>query len=317
LKDLANPTHLIQRLSQLKKEALPQWAAISDVLTKLEQISGADEAGKPWLRRVITELQENANINIGPNQLRKMQRVHKFLSDLMEQGSINNDWSSFPPESFSSLEVISRIYMIDPKTALEKIETLKNKKITYADIIKLYHDIRKINSKKLDSKKETIFLGEIWSNHILSILKQNTNAFFGIGQKINLINRAKRASGQFGASADVIVDLLTQSKEIEIHGFECIIFVSEIEFRNWPRYRIKVAFHSTFFRKYWVMVVTDRKSAENIRKDIVALRLQNTGLTLMQEVDGQPQFEILLAPSGPPVPDRTNLYAASAVTSSF
>lgn len=306
----ANPAQLIQRLSHLRDEVRPQWAAISDVLTQLEKISGADEAGKPWLRRVIAELQENADIAIGPNQLRKMQRVYKFLSDLMERGSITKDWSSFPPESFSTLEVISRIYAVDQKKALEELETLKNKKTKYLDIIKIYQEIRKINSKQLDSKKETIFLGDIWSNHIMNILKSNKNAFFGIGPKIIHMDRAKRAPGQFGASADVIVDLLNQSQETEIHGFECIVFASEIEFRNWPRYRIKVAFHSTFFRKYWVMVVADRKSAEKIRGDIVGLQLQNTGLALMQEVGGQPQFEILLAPSGPPVPDRTNLYAA-------
>ena len=307
--DQPNPTQLIDRLSQLSAETRPHWAAISDVLTRLEKISVADEAGEPWLRRVIAELQKNAAISIGPNQLRKMQRVYKFISNLMERGSITKDWSSFPPESFSTLEVISRIYAIDQKKALEEIEIIKNKKTKYLDIIKLYHDVRKINSKQLDSKKETIFLGEIWSNHILNILEANKNAFFGIGLKIINMNRAKRAPGQFGASADVIVDLLNQSQEREIHGFECIVFASEIEFRNWPRYRIKVAFHSTFFQKYWVMVVTDRKSAENIRRDIVALRLQNTGVTLMQDVDGQPQFEILLAPSGPPVPDRTDLYA--------
>lgn len=304
------PDQLIQRLSHLSDEVRPQWAAISDVLTQLEKISGADEAGKPWLRRVIAELQENAGIAIGPNQLRKMQRVYKFLSDLMERGSITKDWSSFPPESFSTLEVISRIYAVDQKKALEELDTLKNKKTKYLDIIKIYQEIRKINSKQLDSKKETIFLGDIWSNHIMNILESNKNAFFGIGPKIIHIDRAKRAPGQFGASADVIVDLLNQSQEKEIHGFECIVFASEIEFRNWPRYRIKVAFHSTFFRKYWVMVVADRKSAEKIRGDIVGLQLQNTGLALMQEVGGQPQFEILLAPSGPPVPDRTNLYAA-------
>ncbi len=307
-----NPAELVRRIETLESNKLPSWVVISSVLTTLEAMGGADEEGQPWLRRIIKELQKK-NIKIGPNQIRKMQRAHKFVVDLMAQKKITLGWESFPKESFSTIEVISRIYALDPANALEAINSLGKNSISYVKILERYKVCREANSKNLDSKKETIFLGEFWSRHITNIVQTNQNAFFGLGQKIIRTERERRSSNRFGATADVIIELVSSScpQNSEVHGFECIIFASDIEFRSWPRYRTKVAFHSTFFQRYWVMVVADRAFAEIIREEVLTLDLKNIGLAIMQEIDGLPQFEILLTPLGPPIPDRTSfLYAA-------
>ncbi len=304
----SNSAQLIHRIETLENEKMPSWVVISEVLTGLEVISGADQNGEPWLRRITKELQKK-NIKIGPNQIRKMQRAYKFVSDLMVQKQITFAWEALPKEGFSTIEVISRIYTLDPARALEAINELTTHSISYVKILERYNACREANSKNLDSKKETIFLGEVWSRHITNIVQANQNAFFGLGQKIVKTERERRSSNRFGATADVMIEVISSSRpqNSEVHGFECIIFVSDIEFRSWPRYRIKVAFHSTFFQRYWIMVVADRASAETIRKEVLILDLKNIGLAIMQEIDGQPQFEILLTPSESPIPDRTSL----------
>ena len=299
----------IQRLQNLQNEKMPPWAVIGDVLTTLESTSGADNDGEPWLRRVIKEVQKKG-IKIGPTQIRKMQKTYKFVSDLMKLKRVDFEWGAIPEDSFSTIEVISRMYLLNQDKAINNINFIIENRITYAAIMKDYSAMRESNHNKFDQKRETIFKGEVWSRHIIAIVKSNPNTFLGSGKIIKEAWREWRSRNRFGAAADVVFEVTYSSPnpKMEIIGFECIVFSSEIEFRSWPRYRIKIAFHSTFFQIYWIIAVMDQALAKIIRDEIADLSLQNIGLAVMREIDGKPEFDILLVPSGPPTPDRTGLW---------
>ena len=76
-----NPIDQIQRLAALDKEERPSWAVIGEVLSVLEGPGVLNETGIPWPRQIIQKLSEDAKIKIGPNQLRKSQRVLSVYSE--------------------------------------------------------------------------------------------------------------------------------------------------------------------------------------------------------------------------------------------
>ena len=112
----------------------------------------------------------------------------------------------------------------------------------------------------------------------------------------------------------MLLQKLQPLKKKEIYGFECLVFPSEVEFLTWPRHRMKIAFYSTFFYRYWIMIVSNKEIAEKIRQDVIDLKIQNAGIAILAEKENKFRFQIIQAPTDlkPPQPDRTELYAASS-----
>lgn len=64
-----------------------------------------------------------------------------------------------------------------------------------------------------------------------------------------------------------------------------------------------IAFSSTFFRRYWLLLDASLKDAEDIGASIADLDLKNVGIALYER-GKQDDLSLLHMPSGGPVPDR-------------
>jgi hypothetical protein len=286
--------------------AKPRWVVIGEVLEELERLSPADTAGVPWLRRAVAELSRDPKRRMGPNQLRKIARVHEFVRRLIERGELAIDWSKPPvgaAGALSTLEVCQRLYAIDREQGLEKIRQALNGDLAYHEIVADYRKVRAGAREHLDSHRATLVRGEDLAQAFERALDENPNQFLGLHNHHGEAWRPSRPLGRFAVAVDRVIEGVDRRGQPFVDGVECIALDSDSERRQWPRHRMRIGFYAGFFRRLWVVVGGERDMALNVYKDLSLLLVRNAGIVFATD----DRIELLSAPIGVPEPDRRHL----------
>ena len=111
------------KISDARRRKMP-WFEVAKVLGEAEQGSLLDPTGRPWIK-VCAEVS-----GYSANLLRRFQAALRFGEQLVQQGHVTS-LAEVQRQSFSHLEIIARIYEIDPAIAVRLI------KRSEADFLKL------------------------------------------------------------------------------------------------------------------------------------------------------------------------------------
>lgn len=111
------------------------WLVVGGVLSALERQARANPAGKLW-QDIVQERLERAGHPVSTGHLYKIRRAYQVLEELAPE-AVNQE----PPPRISSIEVVERLYRLDPQAGKQALrDALGPKPTSYVSLKQRYDE---------------------------------------------------------------------------------------------------------------------------------------------------------------------------------
>ena len=278
------------------------WTAIGETLARLEEKGSADAQGVPWAQHVLNRLDEVGR-PIAAQQLRKIRRCYIFLKNEAQV-----DPADYSHCSLSGVEVVAKIFAIDPAKGQEQLKELK-RGLQYIVLLRRYEALRggpgqaaaNFRTAARRNRGHPKERHENVEKKVIQWIEDEPTLFFG---------------------EDVLRFFSTQAPQGGFKKADSVFRFAKIGEKNPPRYAafdIKVmgmadprqsrsvvahvAVTSSFYDLFW-LVLADIRDGTSIAEEVENLGLANVGVAVFS-LEGK--SEIIKRPTGMPFPDRRAL----------
>lgn len=284
-------------------DSLPRWVIIVEVLNSLERLGPVDNAGIPWIDRVVDEISKKDETKAGANQVRKLQRTLRFVRSAQEEPELK----SLPIKHYydigsSTLEVISRLWKIDRQMAINLLKSNCKKYKSYEYVKKIYKEQSNLIKEANLPRSVKYSKSDEFNSVIEKAIIEKRGALIPIYKSLS-ISRNKKQEGM-RANVDIVMTLESENGEKWYEGIRICLLKSDVNKRQWSRKIPEIAFHSTFFRRFWVIVIGELSIAQCVHDEIQAYELNNTGVIA---IDGNWKISFCSAGTQDPIPNREKL----------
>lgn len=252
------------------------WYSVAEVCEQLK----ARTAENAYPARRIREASDVINYSV--NILNRMISVRVFLNSVREK--INDfEKTDFNSVSFPSLELVKRLYQVDPAAGLEMLPKVVGGEIKIKDLSKHYADKMAIlggHSSGHIARKES----QRFQDAALGAIKLQTEKIFEL--KGDGLSFQLQVQNDF---ADVVLTSGYPGRQLSIG----IIFETLNCPGNKERYKSfieKSALYGLFFDEYWTVFpsTADSKKVESYIKMLDILVRDSYGVLLVHWGDGEP-----------------------------
>ncbi|MCW0234276.1 MAG: hypothetical protein OJJ21_11820 [Ferrovibrio sp.] len=287
----------------------PDWRTVAITVEKIRKDgSWRDRYASPseWLSAAA------AAYDVHPNTMRRFITVTEFVREKLGAKAVLFDPAagegSLPRLVFGTVELIKRLHDISPDEADKALAKHQERKLSFREMQRWYENFaptfdtvignppyldNAYDSKKISSKRahaERSGLAGLIQSHI-EMLSGNDTELEATKIKFDYVNPDAVVIGRKGGAATFVDAFSLKRVPAGAPRTHLTKLVSEI------------AFASTFFRRYWLLLDAPPKDVTEIGESISDLALKNVGIA--EYISGkQDNLNLRRSPSGNPVPDR-------------
>jgi hypothetical protein len=275
----------------------PRWIVIGELVDRIERQEGTENRASA-VRRMVHVLSRSAH-PIGSNQVGKIVRVYKFLSELSLRDQ-KYEAKHFAHASIVALEIAHRLYLLDEEDGRKALDQI----LAGASVAKmhgLYRAAKLKHSRKVSTKSAASLIHQTMVDTCRKIVGEQASLFIGLDTKFLLSAPTKRS--ETGVLVDFTARITFADGRQDLDGFQ--VFQLENHKSGWWRARADVVFSATFFRRFWLFLQAEPEFARFIADHLAKLRVSNAGVVLVAKE--RERFELLSVPTGGPDPDRRDL----------
>ena len=298
-------TEILQKISYESP-----WTAIGETLARLEEKGSADAQGVPWAQHVLNRLDEVGR-PIAAQQLRKIRRCYIFLKNEAQV-----DPADYSHCSLSGVEVVAKIFAIDPAKGQEQLKELK-RGLQYIVLLRRYEALRggpgqaaaNFRTAARRNRGHPKERHENVEKKVIQWIEDEPTLFFGDEVSGALLKKESHYSfknypkSDFGkADLVFIVKYLYREKSNRYIGID-IKIMGMADPRQSRSVVAHVAVTSSFYDLFW-LVLADIRDGTSIAAEVENLGLANVGVAVFS-LEGK--SEIIKRPTGMPFPDRRAL----------
>lgn len=227
------------------------------------------------------------------NMIRRYVQNYEFLNFVKSKYSkLGYQTLSEKPEN--SISIIRRIYTIDPALGSKGFLALIEEKQTYKELLDRYKTI----AQKLDKTSSVRNKGMLLERQLEEFIESNQQIFFGKNNFHSIASTGKR--GSHIPRPDFV---FTSRKTVERIAFE----IKQLHrTRDAHEALLLTAYNSTFYDRYWLVVVDGLDMCKKVCAAVQFAELKNVGVMTIDEANDN-EIQVVQKPSGKPLPDRRYL----------
>lgn len=281
------------------------WVVIADLVRDvLRRGLWADAYSSPteWLSKAATASGYTAG------SLRRLVKNRDFLDRIIGEEAVSKAKDKNIPVSY--IEVLKRMFDVSPDRARELFDITLLGGITYRKLLEEYdtqikNQLGTTNASKLGHRLSRNFNDNVFNSFIRNIPIFTDKSVYRVIRDYNgsRLSRVNAIGFEYSDNEVIFVD-----------GF--IFQMTKTEHSSFLMRRLleHLSFHAGFYRKLWIIFPHESglEIPKKLCEDLLMLERYSIGVVTISidrdpSIGGSP-FEIILKPSGPPVPDWQRLF---------
>jgi len=301
------------RLRNAKTERR-DWREVAEILDEIVSSAawkGRHDTPMGWYQ----EAAEISGYSVGV--LRRMAALSGFLKkakgEFDDYEKLTSESRRFP---FATMEILKRIFDMDPEKAKELFPKILKRDITHREVQEVYSSFTgppqrfrgrdgqvsgklSVGAEPRAMNKYGARAGKEFACYVFEAAKVNATKLTGNAKASLHFQRYKFDY----ASPDAVAVLLKGSAVEWVDGFDCRFINSGLVRGRRIQLVSEVALAATYFRQYWLIVPKAGHLGMSLVHDVRTLELHSVGVAEFDK-ERPENLRVLLKPELPPVPDR-------------